>query len=110
MYALGVMVVVALCLAWTITQPPSTHGPHVTARPAMATARPTVAPMPPLPTMTRPTVMPAAEVREAVVRTPPPAAPQATREPAFSGFGGFGSIDGLGGGGGGNWLSQAQPL
>lgn len=102
MYALGVMVAIALCLAWTITQPPSTVV-QSTARPAAS--RPTVAPMPPLPKMTRPTVMPATEVKEAVVSGPP-----TTREPSFSGFGGFGSIDGLGGGSGGSWLSHAQPL
>ncbi len=108
MYALGVMVAIALCLAWTITQPPSGSGAVTTTRPS-APARPTVAPMPPLPKMTRPTMMPANEVKEAVVTTPPPVA-QPTREPTFSGFGGFGSIDGLGGGSGGNWLAQAQPL
>jgi hypothetical protein len=102
MYALAALVLIALCLAWTITQEPARETSWKKKKRASKVA--TVKPMPPLPEMTAPTVMPPTEVREAVSEKTPAS--------GFTGFGGFGSVDGsgLGAGSGGSWLSGVQPL
>lgn len=104
MYALAALVLIALCLAWTITQEPAAPK-GASWKKKRASKAATVKPMPPLPEMTAPTVMPPTEVREAIISDKTPVT-------GFTGFGGFGSVDGsgLGSGSGGSWLSGVQPL